>query len=79
MKLEIFEEIKVVIMYESGITILSREDLVMENHGNSVGVKTKFTSFINFSRPNIFARPNIFRYNTNSNTQICGLYLKIML
>ena len=53
MKLEIFKKIKAVKMYERGITILSREDLVMEKglkklikvrctaavHSDGVGVK----------------------------------------
>ena len=53
-KLEIFKKIKAVKMYERGITILSREDLVMEKglkklikvrctaavHSDGVGVKT---------------------------------------
>ena len=53
MKTEIFEKIKVVKMYERNITILSREDLIMEkslkkiikeqctaaDHSDGVGVK----------------------------------------
>ena len=58
MKLEIFEKIKVVKMYERGITILSREDFVMEKglkkfikeqcvaaeHGDGVEVNIPFTA-----------------------------------
>ena len=43
MKLEIFEKIKVVKIYERGITILSREDLVMEK-GLKKFIKEQYTA-----------------------------------
>ena len=62
MKLEIFKKIKVVKMYERGIMILSREDLVMEkglkklikeqctaaDHSDGVGVKVGYELYLIF-------------------------------
>ena len=65
MKLEIFKKIKVVKMYKRGITILSREDLVMKkglkkfikekctaaDHGDGAGVKRHISILVSY--PNI--------------------------